>query len=472
MGGAERASGRLCDPWRMDRRPSPSRYLAGNNAPVLEEKTVTELIVEGAIPPELDGRFVRNGPNPLDDPDPATYHWFLGNGMVHGVRLRDGRAEWYRNRIVRGPAASRLLGEEPVPGPVDTVFEGGANTNVIAHAGSTWAIVEAGGLPARLSDELDTQAIDAFGGTLQGPFSAHPKTDPVTGELHAVCYSPFIGDNVHHVTVGTDGRVRKTVTIPLPAIPMLHDCAITETSVVVLDLPCLFSIEDAMRGKGPFHWNENYTARMGLLPLEAATAGEIQWFEINPCYIFHTLNAYDLPDGSVVVDAVRHPKMFATSKLGPDEGAPNLSRWTLDPASGKVVEEVLDDNPQEFPRFDERLTGRTHRYGYATSNLGEDGDRSTDAFKIDLVAGRTERHNYGPGRSTLEPVFVPRSHDAGEDDGYVMSYVYDATTDTSDVVILASQDFTGEPLATIKLPVRVPFGFHGNWMPTTTGSAT
>ncbi|MGI8794673.1 MAG: carotenoid oxygenase family protein [Acidimicrobiales bacterium] len=450
----------------MALRPSPNRYLSGNNAPMLEEHTLTELEVQGQIPPELDGRFIRNGPNPLDDPDPATYHWFTGNGMVHGVRFREGRAEWYRNRIVRGAAASEWLGEEPVSGPHSDIFRGGANTNVIGHAGATWAIVEAGGLPARLSDTLDTEAIDGFGGTLEGPFSAHPKRDPATGELHAVCYSPMIGDSVHVVTVGTDGRVRKTVSVPTPAIPMLHDCAITETYVVVMDLPCLFSLEDAMAGKAPFGWSEDYTARFGLLPMEATSADEIRWFEIDPCYIFHVLNAHDLPDGGVVIDAVRHPKMFAKSKLGPNEGAPNLSRWTIDTTSGKVAEEVLDERPQEFPRHDERNEGRVHRFGYSASNLGVDDDKSADALKIDLVAGRTEMHNYGRGRATLEPVFIPRSPEAGEDDGFVMSYVYDATTDTSDVVILAAQDFAGDPLATIKLPVRVPFGFHGNWVPT------
>ncbi len=448
-------------------RPNPSPFLAGNYAPVAEEQTLTDLEVIGSIPESLDGRFIRNGPNPLDEPDPSTYHWFTGNGMVHGVRLRDGRAEWYRNRIVRGPAATEFLGEDPVPGPEHEMFRGGANTNVIGHAGATWAIVEAGGYPFRLNDELDTEAADPFGGTLDGPFTAHPKRDPDTGELHAICYSPFIGEIVHYVVVGVDGKVRKTVDVPVGGLPMVHDCGLTESKVIVLDLPCVFDMDLAMQGRFPFSWSDDYPARMGLLDREADDGNDVAWFDVDPCYVFHPLNAYDLPDGGVVLDAVRHPKVFASNLNGPNEGGPTLRRWTFDPSSGKATEELLDDRPQEFPRMDERILGKPHRFGYGAAFIpDETGVAHGDAVKHDLVGGTSEVHDYGEGRKTLEPVFVPTSDGSAEDDGYVMSYVYDATTDTSDIVILHAQDFTGEPVATVKLPIRVPYGFHGNWVPT------
>jgi carotenoid cleavage dioxygenase-like enzyme len=165
----------------------------------------------------------------------------------------------------------------------------------------------------------------------------------------------------------------------------------------------------------------------------------------------------------VVIDLVRHPRMFATLLTGPYEGLPSLERWTIDLDAGKVTTDVLDDRGQEFPRIDERLTGRPHRYGY-TASFGQ-GVEHGPALKHDLAAGTREEHDYGQGRVTLEPVFVPRSASAAEDDGWVMSYVYDATTDRSDVVILDAGDFAGEPVATVHLPVRVPFGFHGSWLP-------
>jgi carotenoid cleavage dioxygenase-like enzyme len=416
-------------------------FLDGNFAPVTEEVTTHDLAVTGTVPPELEGRLLRIGPNPETAPDPAAYHWFTGDGMVHGVRLRGGRAEWYRNRWVRGD---------------ETV-----NTHVIGVDGRTFALVEAGGRPVELTDELETIGSCRFDDTLDGSFSAHTHRDPATGDLHAVTYH-WSWDHIRHVVLGPDARVRRELHVPVPDGPMVHDCAITESYVVLYDLPVTFSMEAASEGRSlPYRWNPDHPSRIGLLPLDGP-ATDVRWFDAPSCYVFHTLNAYE-ENGTVVVDLVRHPRMFATAFNGPDEGAPMLERWTLDLAGGVVKTEALDDRAQEFPRIDERLTGRPHRYGYA-AGLGE-GVEHGPAFKHDLAAGTTAVHEFGAGRVTLEPVFVPRADGAAEDDGWVMSYVYDATTDRSDVVVLDAQDFTGEPVATIHLPVRVPFGFHGSWVP-------
>ena len=162
-------------------------YLTGNFAPVSEERTDTALTVTGVIPDGLDGRYMRIGPNPIEA-DPATYHWFMGAGMVHGVRLRDGKAEWYRNRWVRSADVARALGEEPKPGPVHAGFDFSANTNVIGLGGRTFAVVEGGGRPYELTDELETVGPCDFDGTLPGGYTAHPLVDPDTGDLHAVSY--------------------------------------------------------------------------------------------------------------------------------------------------------------------------------------------------------------------------------------------------------------------------------------------
>ena len=441
-----------------------SPYLEGNFAPVREELTAFDLPVTGTIPPELSGRLLRNGPNPVGHEDPATYHWFTGDGMVHGVRLRDGKAEWYRNRWVRSPVVAAALGGSAPPSPFpEGTPDFAANTNVIGHAGRTFAIVEAGSPPIELTAELDTIGPTNLNATLEHPFSAHPHRDPMTGELHVVAYFWGWGNRIRYLRVSPDARVTRSVDVEVPGGPMVHDTAFTERYVLLFDLPCTFDLDAAMSGaRLPYRWNEDYTARIGLLPHDG-DAADVVWCEIEPCFVYHLLNAFDAPDGRVVLDAVRHPKTFATDLLGPNEGATRLERWTMDPETGAAKNETLDDHPQEFPRLDERRAGLEHRYGYGAS-FGS-GATHGSALKHDLTAATTSEHDYGRGRVTLEPVFVPRAADGAEDDGWVLSYVYDATDDRSDVVILHAQDFTGEPVAIVHLPQRVPFGFHGNWVP-------
>ena len=196
-------------------RETENPYLNGNFAPVREEITALDLDVTGAIPEYLDGRYLRIGPNPIGDPDPARYHWFLGSGMAHGLRLRDGKAHWYRNRWVRSADVARKLGETWRGGPANGGFDFAANTNIIGQGGRTLAIVEAGARPYELTDELETVGPSDFCGTLFGGYTAHPKRDPVTGELHAVSYNPMRGNIVQYTVTGVDGKVRRTVDIRL-----------------------------------------------------------------------------------------------------------------------------------------------------------------------------------------------------------------------------------------------------------------
>ena len=441
-----------------------NRYLQGNFAPVSDELVALDLPVTGSIPTELGGRYLRNGPNPIGPVDFRTHHWFVGTGMVHGVRLRDGKAEWYRNRFVRGDEVADVQGLDPLPGPRHPMFGGASpNTNVIGHAGSTWAIVESGGYPVELSYELDSIRYLDFDGAYPGSFSAHPKKDPVTGELHVMAYY-WEWDHVKYVVVRPDGTIRKVVEVPVPGAIMLHDVAITDSSVVIFDLPVTFQLDALAEGYPfPYRWDDGYQPRVGILPREGR-AEDIRWAEVEPCYVFHPMNAYDLPDGRIVLDVARHPRMFATDVNGPFEGPPTLDRWTIDAEAGKVVEERIDDRGQEFPRVDERLVGKPHRYGYAAW-FGEKGVEHGALLKYDFDRGTSEAQAFGDGQSSGEGVFVPRSEDAAEDDGWVMSLVYDRTTDRSDLVILDAQDFSGEPVARVHLPQRVPYGFHGNWVP-------
>ncbi|MGI8710416.1 MAG: carotenoid oxygenase family protein [Acidimicrobiales bacterium] len=444
-----------------------SRYLSGLYAPVAEEVTAFDLDVSGTLPPELDGRYLRNGPNPITAPDPAAYHWFTGDAMVHGIRLRDGKADWYRNRWVRSTHVSDALGEEPAPGERHGGMET-ANTNVVDIGGATFAIVEAGARPVELSDELETICHSDLGGTLPHGFSAHPKRDPATGDLHTVSYHWARPNVLEYTVIGTDGRVSHRVDVPVPGNPMAHDCSITETTLAVYDLPVTFNLDLAMGGGVfPYVWDEPYGARVGLMAL-AGSPDDIMWFDLEPCYVFHPLNARDEGD-TVVLDVVRHPRMFDSSRLGPNDGVPSLWRWTLDRSTGRAKEEQLDDRAVEFPRVDERAVGRPHRYGWATGlGVGDDDDvdfPGASMVRYDSTTGEADVVAFGRGRTAGEVVFVPRSDDAAEDDGWYLTLVHDAGTDRSDLVVLDASAPAEDPVATVHLPARVPLGFHGNWIP-------
>ncbi|MGJ8537589.1 MAG: carotenoid oxygenase family protein, partial [Parasphingopyxis sp.] len=330
-------------------------YLTGVHKPMETELTLTELEVDGAIPAALDGRYLRIGPNPVTPPNPATYHWFLGDGMAHGLRIRNGKAEWYRNRWIRCEAVSKALGEPLVPCPEDRE-RGSANTNIVGQNGRTWAIVEAGNSPVELSEELETLAINPFDGTLKGPFSAHPHLDPETGEMHSICYKGDVADTVWHTVVGPDGKVVREEPISVEHGPSIHDCAITKNYVIVLDLPVTFSMKTLIAGHGfPYRWNPDHKARVGLMPRSGSNA-DIIWHDVSPCYAFHPCNAFENADGSVTMDIVTHDRMFAEGYDGPDGSQSAFERWTIDAQGGTVERSVIDDTNQEFPRFDERLT--------------------------------------------------------------------------------------------------------------------
>ena len=494
-------------------------YLTDFLAPVSAEVTATDLTVTGHIPEFLDGRYLRNGPNPVAEVDPATYHWFTGDGMVHGVALQDGRANWYRNRWVRSASVRAALGE---PAPATRNLRAGmqslgANTNVLAHAGKTLALVEGGVANYELTDELDTVGPCDFDGTLTGGYTAHPHRDPRTGELHAVSYSFARGRTVQYSVIDTHGRARRTVDIEVSGSPMMHDFSLTDKYVVIYDLPVTLdpmqvaprkvpgwmqlparlvmqSVVGRVRVPGPiaaminrqerqvyqlpYAWNPKYPARIGVMPREGTNANgqvPVRWFDIEPCYVYHPLNAYsEVRGGSevLVLDVVRYERMFDRDRRGPGDTRPTLDRWTINLATGVVSSERRDDRAQEFPRINETKFGGQHRFGYT---VGFDGGY--------LDSGRTQmstslyKHDYATGSSTAAPLdpelligemsFVPRpttsERGAAEDDGVLIGYGYHRGRDKGQLVLLDAQ--TCESVATVHLPQRVPMGFHGNWSP-------
>ncbi len=448
---------------RLARAAAP--FQLGIHAPMRSELTLHDLIVTGSIPPGLDGRYLKMGANPVD-PDLAGQHWFLGDGMVHGLALQDGRAPWYRNRWIRSRTAAAALGRSPAPGPRrgrnDTV-----NTNVVGIGGSAFALVEAGSFPVELSETLEEQRYNPFDGTLGGSFTGHPHRDPQTGEHHAIAYDADVGSVVRHVVVSDAGRVVRDVPIAVRHGPCIHDSAFTARFAIVLDLPVTFSMRAVLGGHVfPFRWNPAHPARVGLLPRHGQDADMI-WCDVEPCFVFHVANAYDDADGRVVLDVVAYPTMFASGSTGLD-AIGRFERWTIDPAARRIDRRVIDRTPQEFPRIDERRFGRPYRYAYTVS-VPPDGDPqlsgATTLFKHDLETGDRRTHEFGDGHVPGEFVFVPESSNADEDAGWLLGLVIDRAADATDLAILDARRIEAPPVATVRLPHRIPPGFHGNWFP-------
>jgi carotenoid cleavage dioxygenase len=431
-------------------------HMRGNYAPVPDELTEYDLPVEGAIPPELDGWYLRNGSNPRS----PTGHWFIGDGMIHGVRIENGAAKWYRNRWVRTESFDNSF---PVYNPDGTrnLRSSVANTHVINHAGKTLALVESS-LPYQITNDLETVGCYDFGGKLNDAMTAHPKICPTTGELHFFGYGNLFQPHVSYHRVNADGVLTVDRPIEVPALTMMHDFAMTSEHVIFMDLPIVFNLDIAINGRGdmPFRWDDNYGARFGVLRRDDPF-GQVRWFDIDPCYVFHVANSYErrtANGNSIVLQAVRYPELWRAD--GGFGASAVLWEWIINLDDGTVTERQLDDRAVEFPRIDDRLAGMAADYAVSV------GDAAL--VRYDLNTGASTEHRFGapdaPG-GPGEAVFVPSPNGpADESNGWYMAYNYDPANNSSELVIIDAADFAGEPVARIRLPRRVPYGFHGNWI--------
>lgn len=435
-------------------------HLRGNGRPLTEERTITDLKVTGSIPAELDGRYIRNGANPFTG---NSDHPFFGDGMVHGMRLRDGRAEWYRNRYVQTPFIANPDLNILDPAVAVDMTASKANTHVVGHAGKIFALEE-GHLPYVLDGDLGTVGPTDFGGALASQFTAHPKICPVTGELLAFGYSPF-EPYLRYYRVSADGALVQNEDITVGGPTMMHDFNVTRNNIVFMDLPAVFDIEAAMRGEMPIHWDDDYPSRLGVMPRNGTDA-DVRWYDINPCYVFHPMNAYEDGD-KIVLDVARLTHVWRDSMM--DFPMPQFWRFTIDTTTGRVHEEQVDDRPGEFPRVADSVIGLQHRYGYMMG-LPEDPNYEAAVtsrgtiVKYDRHTGERSEIVLGVGHMPGEPVFVPADGGKNEDDGYLMTFVYDADTDSSRYVVMDASTMDDTPIASIELP-RIPFGFHGSWIP-------
>lgn len=428
-------------------------HLRDNWGPILKEQTATELVVEGEIPSDLNGTYIRTGPNPSSG---HSVHWFFGDGLLHGIRLKDGKAEWYRSKYVDTVG----FGEDPLEsGHMGKWDHSKANTHIVPHNGQILALNE-GAWPYVIDQDLETIGVENYDKKLTTAMTAHPKICPETGELLAFSYANFQAPFLQYIRVSKDGKLEQLEGIDIPQKVMMHDFAITRNYTIFLDLPVVFDFALAMKGF-PYEFRPNAGARLGVMPRNGENA-DVKWFEIEPCAIFHTVNAHEA-DGKIVMTASR----MGTWSHSDYSAVGYLCRWTIDLATGQITEEQLDDRPGDFGRINEGYTGLPARYGYLMEMDGE-GNAEEPTYgkallKYDLETGNCKAHELGASVRGGEPTFVQSGDD--EDDGYVMTFVHDEETNQSSFVILDSKSFDAEPLATIRLPERVPYGAHGNWVP-------
>jgi carotenoid cleavage dioxygenase-like enzyme len=453
-------------------------HLSGLLSPVRSEDDF-EMHVRGRIPDALNGAYFRNGPNPQFDPY-GSYHAFIGDGMIHGFFLnstRDGGQARYRNRWARTPrwlaenkAGRALFGGMGMPSDpsVATVNPGGANTNIVSHAGRLMALQE-----QSEPFEMDTATLESRGFMQTGgKFTAHPKKDPETGELVWFAYSAGpepLNNLIDYGVTNASGKIVRRDRFAAPYCSMIHDFLVTRNYVLFPVLPLTGDLRRAMSGGPAVAWEPDKGAFVGVMKRNASV-DTIRWFQMDPNYVFHPMNAYE--DGTKInCDLMEYPSAPLFPNL---DGSPGkhveatLTRWTIDLAqsSNTVKRERIDDLYSEFPRLDERRAGLPYRHGWYAGNVGNRNPLVFNALAhIDFATGGRTVRTLAPGDAAGEPIFVPRTADAPEGDGYVLALIYRASEQRSDLLVLHAQDIAGEPAAILELPRRVPAGFHGNWVP-------
>ncbi|MEM8921006.1 MAG: carotenoid oxygenase family protein [Pseudomonadota bacterium] len=453
-------------------------YLNGNFAPVMDENTFDDLEVEGVIPDALEGAYLRIGSNPVHVKDPDLYHWFDGDGMVHSLAFSRGKAR-YKNRFMRthglaleAEAGHALWGGINSPpdfsnpnGPYKNV----ANTAIVLHAGAAMALWEGGPPHVFTVPDLETVGPMDYDGKLNHPFSAHPKVDGKTKEMVTFGYGPMGDKPVGVSIVAPDGALKNSTALPLKKPVMMHDFAITANYNVFMDLPMTFDLQRLMGGGQMLDWEPENGARIGVMPRHG-DGEEVRWFDIDNCFVFHTATAWEEGDRIVLIACrMQRPILVGSSGAKGDmpENNYTVARWDLDLSTGRATETELFALHGDFPRFNESLAAHKHRYAYMPFNASDQIDFG-GLVKLDLEDATYKSFDFGPTTRLSEAVFAARPGASAEDEGWLIAFAHDEATDESSGVIFDAQDVASGPIARIKIPTRIPYGFHAAWAPAST----
>ena len=464
-------------------------YRTGAWAPNVREWDADDLpVVEGELPTDLAGVYLRNTENPLHE-SIGMYHPFDGDGMVHQIRFEDGRAS-YRNRFVRTDGflaeqdAARSLWTGMLDLPANSLREDGwgargrmkdaSSTDIVVHNGvalsTFWQCGDVYQLdPRTLADGGKAPWAAAFPSPTG--VSAHPKLDERTGELLVFGYgkeAPYL----HYGVVDPGGALVHSIDVPLPGPRLPHDMAFTEHYAIFNDLPLYWAPELLDQGVHLPRFYPDQPSRFGIVPRRGSSA-DVVWFEAAPTYVLHWINAFEDGD-EVVLDGFfqHHPsprKQEGASRMTTAYRHIDLQqldarphRWRFDLTTGRTTEEPLSDRTMEFGMINGAYAGMPYRYSYDMT--GEPGWFLFDGIvKHDLHTGAEQRYAFGPGVFGSETPFAPRVGSTGEDDGYLVTFTTDVANDRSECLVFDAADITVGPIARVRLPERISSGTHSCW---------
>jgi carotenoid cleavage dioxygenase len=459
-------------------------YIGGAWTPNYDEVNATDMEVIGEIPTDIDGVYLRNTENQVHEAI-GRYHPFDGDGMIHMISFADGKAE-YRNRFVRTKGfvaeqeAGRSLWAGLMEHPSSSTRPGWGAQEWLKDSSSTDVIVHAGKVLSTFYQcgdgyRLDPYTLEQFGTESWVPLdgiSSHARLDEQTGELLFFNYSkhaPFM----HYGVVGADNRLRHYVPIPLPGPRLPHDMAFTENYAILNDLPVFWDEEMLERDIHAVRMHRDIPSRFAVIP-RLGQPDEIRWFEAEPTYVLHWLNAWEEGD-EVVLDGYfqeqpvpgHYPdappgfeRMMAY--LDQDLLMPRLHRWRFNLKSGETREERLDDRTLEFGTINQRHAGRSYRYGY--SAVPKKGWFLFTGFtKHDVETGDSWTIDLGKNRYGSEAGFAPRIGSTAEDDGYLVTFVTDLDANRSEALLIDASNFDAGPVCRIILPHRICSGTHACW---------
>ena len=465
-------------------KPNRHPYLNGAWTPNYTEYTATDMEVIGEIPDDIDGVYIRNTENPVHEPI-GNYHPFDGDGMIHSMVFKDGKAE-YRNRFVRtkGFNAEQLAGEALWTGiandPRKSKRPGCGAQGYVKDSSSTDVVVHAGQILSTFWQCGDAYQLDPFtleqSGTvgwapLEG-ISAHPKIDERTGEMMFFNYSKH-APYQHYGVVDKNNKLVHYTPVPLPGPRLPHDMAFSENYSILVDLPLFWDPEMLKQGRHHARYFDNLKTRFGILP-RYGTADQVQWFEADPTYVLHWMNAYEEGDEIILEGYFQdQPDPQPLPGMPPAVGQlmanidihsfqSKLHRWRFNLKTGEAKEQRLDDRALEFGTFNQQYAGRKSRYVYSVS-----GEPNWFLFsgivKHDTETGESWSLPFGEQRFGSEAPFVPRINSQDEDDGYLVSFITDMKLDRSECVLIDAKKIEAGPVCKIILPHRICSGTHTTW---------
>ncbi len=464
--------------------------LAGGFAPITRELTIDLTDVEGEIPRDLSGMHVRNGPNRRFEA-PGRYHWFDGDGMLHAVEFEGGRAR-YRNRwvatqglqeeLAAGQALWQGIKDPPRKDRPDAPLKNTSNTDVKFYAGHLVTMWYLGGAVYKVRPhDLSTAGILDMDPRLAGlPISAHSKVDERTGEFIFFAYgktAPYM----HYGVMDRHGALTTFMPVDLPGPRLPHDMAITANYSVLHDFPLFYDMDAFGAGRHKLKFYPDMPSRFGIVPRHGRP-DQIRWFEAKPTYMYHVSNAWEEDDGQggteVVmtgtpfrvprdwrgqVDADNFPKLLATL-----DNDCIFYEWRFNLRTGQTRERVIDDIlNQEFPVINSAWQGHKTRYAWnvlMAKNLRPEEPRFAGIARHDLERGTCSAYHGGVDAWFSEPPFAPADNARAEDDGYLVGFMWDGKAQASFVTVFDARDVARGPVARIRLPQRVPHGFHGTWV--------